>query len=390
MTWKDSKSKTPWESLPREGGNIVTAAGAALFYCAENIPRNDPPPLQTSHDFPDAGLLVFNQGEGDRRIWAAIPYGKQLGHGHHDNMHLEWWALGQKISVKQGHRGRHHAVHHNTLLVDGEDQMKVPCQVSDFVGKGPVQGAVITSKDMYSGTTLSRTVMLYDGLIFLFDTFSSDSEHDYDMVYANAGTAHSDLPFKTRGPLGNEKDENSISANYALFEDVGTIHAPQPVQISWDNLKTPEIGVRLTQFSIGDTGELLRIKAPLVTVDWTRITGDLQDAGYVKESEGHSFMGPSPDRNSVMGSKFIRRFHAKQAGLLTILEPFKGDKPRLLNIEMLPFTLDGKPCDQGAAMRYVSDGVTHQAIICPKPGVKEVGTATTSSAFAAGPYGFMR
>ena len=389
-TWKGDKYKPTWESLPREGGVSVTAAGAALFYCAENIPRDVPPSLRPSHNFPDAGLLVFNQGEGDKQLWAAMPYGKMLGHGFHDNLHLEWWALGQKVSVKQGHRGRQHPVHGNCLIVDGQDQMKVPCQAAEFVGAGPVQGAVISSKDMYPGATMSRTIMLYDGLIFLYDSFASDKEHDFDMVYANAGTAHCGLPFQPRGPLSTEKDAGGLPVNYALFEDVGTVTPPQPVEILWDNLKTPGIGVKLTQFSAGESGELLRVKAPLVISEWSKITGDIEAAGYVKENETHNTMGPSPDRTSLMGTKFIRRLHGKSGALLTILEPFRGGKPRLEGIERLPFTLDGKPSDQGMALRYRADGIAHQVLLCPASGVKELNGVKTSTMFTAGPNGFLR
>jgi len=387
--WEKSKDNTPWESLERVGGSIVTARGAALFYGVENIPRGAPDKLRNSHDFPDYGLLVFNQGKDDKQLWAAIPYGKQVGHGHHDNMHLEWWALGQKISIKQGMRTRKHAVHENTLLVDGKDQLKVPCQITEFKGKGPVQGAVITSTDMYPGTTVQRTIMLYDGLIFLFDRFTSDTEHNYDMVYANAGTSHCDLPFqKVETPLGTEKDDNGNPANYALFQNIGVYKPTQPVQISWDNLKIPEIHVNLTQFATGDKGELFRVTAPLVKGGWTKITGDVKAAGYTEEKL--RWMGNRADRSSLMGLKFIRRIHGKTAGLLTILEPFKGEKSRLSKIERLPLTLNGKPTEQGIALRYQAGGMTQQIIICPEPGVKKAGEAETRSFFSAGSQGFLQ
>ena len=384
--WENDKWKTPWESLSRQG----YASAEALFYCAENIPRKAPPAARPSHNFPDGGLLVFNQGEADKQLWVAMPFGKLLGHGFHDNLHLEWWALGQKISVKHGHRGRHHPVHENTLLVDGKDQMKTPCEVSEFVGAGPVQGAVVSSKDMYPGSTISRTVMLYDGLIFLYDKFSSETGHDYDMVYANAGTIHCDLPFQPRGPLSSEKDVNNLPVNYALFDDVGTTAPPQPVQVSWDNLKTPGIGVRMTQFSIGEPSELLRVKAPLVKIDWAAMTGDTNAAGYTDEPDSRIWMGKKDDTTSCLATKLIRRMHGKQAGLLTILEPFRGGKPRLEGIERLPFTLDGKPSDQGMALRYRADGMTHQVLLCPVPGVKELNGVKTNTMFTAGPNGFLR
>ena len=352
--WKKDK---PWESMTREGGNFITAKGEGLFYGADNIPRGKVTKLTRSHNFPDYGLLIFNQGKGDKQLWAALPYGKQVGHGHHDNMHLEWWALGQKISIKQGMRLRHHAVHQNTLLVDGKDQLKVPCKISGFVGKGPVQGAVISSDNMYPGTTVKRTIMLYDGLIFLYDSFSSKIAHDYDMVYANAGTAHCNLPFKPyKGVLGTEKDENDNPANYALFKKIEVYKPKKMVQINWDNLKKPGVKVRLTQFSTGDNGKLFKLRAPLVTSGWIGITGNIRAAGYSREKL--RWQGNRADRTSFMGTKFIRRIHGKTAGLLTILEPLKGKKKGISALKRLPLTLNGKATEKGIALSYKANGVS--------------------------------
>lgn len=62
---------------------------------------------------------------------------------------------------------------------------------------------VVTHKHMYPGTTIQRTVMLYHGLVFLFDRLSSDREHDYDFVYRNAGRMTLDVPLAATGrPMG--------------------------------------------------------------------------------------------------------------------------------------------------------------------------------------------
>ena len=386
--WRDSKWRTPWESLPRQGGNVILARGAALFRCAENIPRGNPPPLRGSTNFPDYGLLVFNQGQGDRQLWAAIPYGKQLGHGHHDNLHLEWWALGQKISQKQGSRSRHHALHENTLLVDSKDQCKVPCQLVEFADAGPVQGAVLRSAALYPGTTLTRIVMLYDGLVFLLDTFVSETAHDYDMVYANAGTMHCDLPFTPRGqPLGTEQSDQGFPVGYASLQDVQQAVPPDMLQVVWDNLAEPDLRVRLAQLALGERGTLLRVKAPLVVCDWKKITGDTDAAGYTRLPRNAK---AREDRSDFMGSKLIRRINAPRAALLTVLEPYHGDAPRLEKIERLPFSLNGAPSTTGIVLRYVSDGVTHQILMCPEAGAKSGGGWTTPARFTAGTFGALR
>lgn len=386
--WQQSEKRRPWESLPRQGGNVVLERGAALFRCVENIPRGNPPSFCGSYNFPDYGLLIFNQGRGDRQLWAAIPYGRQLGHGHHDNLHLEWWALGQKVSQKQGSRGRHHAVHENTLLVDGKDQCKVPCKLTELVCEGPVQGAVLSSSALYPGTEISRTVMLYDGLIFLLDTFDSDAAHDCDMVYANAGTMHCDLPFTPLGrALGTEQSSQGFPVGYASLQDVQQATPPDVLQVVWDNLAAPDRRVRMTQLALQDPGTVLRVKAPLVVCDWKKITGDTKAAGYTRLPRNAKARA---DRSDFMGYKLIRRIRAQRAALLTVLEPYRGDAPRLSKIERLPFSLDGKPSTEGVALRYVAEGVMHQALMCPSAGVKRGGNWTTPHCFAAGTFGALR
>jgi len=386
--WQNSRRRRPWESLPRQGGNVILERGAALFRCVENIPRDNPPPFRGSYNFPDYGLLIFNQGRGDRQLWAAVPYGRQLGHGHHDNLHLEWWALGQKVTQKQGSRGRHHAVHENTLLVDGKDQCKVPCKLTELVSEGPVQGAVLSSSALYPGTDISRTIMLYDGLIFLLDTFDSDRVHDYDMVYANAGTMHCDLPFTPLGrALGTEQSSQGFPVGYASLQDVHQATPPETLQVVWDNLAAPGRRVRLTQLALQEPGTVLRVKAPLVVCDWKKITGDTEAAGYTRLPRNAK---AREDRSDFMGYKLVRRIRARRAALLTVLEPYRGDEVRLSRIERLPFTLDGKASTEGVALRYVVEGVTHQALMCPRAGTKRGGGWTTTNRFTAGSFGALR
>ncbi len=386
--WQESKQFASWESLPRQGGNMVLERGAALFRCAENIPRGNPEPFKGSYNFPDYGLLVFNQGEGDRQLWAAIPYGRQLGHGHHDNLHLEWWALGQKVSQKQGSRSRHHAVHENTLLVDSKDQCKVPCELIEFVNEGPVQGAVLSSESLYPGTRVTRMIMLYDGLIFLLDTFESDAAHDYDMVYANAGTLHCSLPFKPLGrPLGEELSSQGFPTGYASFEDVQQATPPEVLQVVWDNLAEPDRRVRMTQLALHDQGTLLRVKAPLVVAEWGKITGDTEEAGYTRLARNANALA---DRSDFMGYKLIRRIHAPRAALLTVLEPYRGDTPRLSKMERLTFSLDGQTNNDGIVLRYESEGITHQVLMSIAEGVKTGGGWSTTNRFTAGAFGALR
>ncbi len=384
--WQESRWLTPWESIGRQGGNAVLAKGYVLFAGVDNIPRGNPPPFTGSYNFPDYGLLVFNQGTGDRQLWAALPYGPQLGHGHHDNLHLEWWALGQTMSQKQGSRGRHHAVHENTLLVDGRDQFKIPCELREFVDEGPVQGAVLYSTALYPGVAITRTVMLYDGLIFLFDLFDSATAHDYDMVYSNAGTLHSSLAFEPLDrPLGTETNSQGNPTGYASLQDPASAVPPEWLHVEWDNLAKPDARMRLTQLAVGDPGVLLRVNAPHVVSDWKGMTGDIDAAGYTRLELNRT---QPEDRSDFMAPKLIRRIHAKSGALLTILEPYTGHAPRLRDFEQLPLLVDGAPTGRGIAVRYVEqNGQRHQVIICPDTGTKVAGEWTSSQPFTAGAFG---
>ncbi|MDD5707762.1 MAG: hypothetical protein PHR35_17720, partial [Kiritimatiellae bacterium] len=381
--WQDSRGRIKWEDIgrPRE----------TLFHGAENIPRGNPDLPTESVLFSDYGLLIFNQGEGDRRLWAAMPIGEPLGHGFNDNLHIEWWALGQKMTIKQGSRARVHAVHENTLIVDQKDQAKLPCEVSGFIGKGPVQGAVVSSRDAYPGTTLTRTIMLYDGLIFLLDYFESDREHDYDTLYLNAGTAHCELPFKPLGrPLSEEKDANGAPVGYGSLLDPEQAVAPAQLQVLWDNLGiATNAAVRQTQIALDDPGVMLRARMPLVKQhgQWERMTGDIDAAGYTLLPEERQLL-PGDRYVEWLAPKYFRRFHARKTGVLTILEPFEGKTPRLKSIERLPLTVDGRPAEQGIAIRYTDEnGVAHQAILCPGSGEKQAGGWTVRGDFTAGPNG---
>ncbi len=381
--WKSSKRRIKWEDIKREKGT--------LFWGTENIPRGNPELPRGSYNFPDCGLLIFNQGESDKRLWAAVPYGKLMGHGHHDNLHLEWWALGQKMSVKQGSRGRKHAIHVNTLLVDQKDQFKLPCKVSGFVNSGPVQGALISSENMYPGTRVRRMIMLYNGLIFLLDLFDGKEKHLYDMAYMNAGTAHCSLPFKLLGkPLGTERNMEGTLVGYGSLLDVEKAPAPKELKITWNNLGiAKDCRVRQTQISLDGGGSVLRVMMPLVKQhrQWERLTGDLKAAGYrmlpwdrlkIREKRYLEFLAP----------KFIYRFDAKRAGLLTILEPCRGKTSRVNNLQRLPLTVNGKQSKEGIALRYTDEkGVEHQIIMCPEKGIKKAGNWTIKGPFTAGTNG---
>jgi hypothetical protein len=390
--WKNSKSFTHWEDIARQGGPS-TRSCAALFRCAEHVPRGDNPLPNGSYDFPGYGLLVFNQGEGEKRLWASLPYGKLLGHGFNDNMHLEWWALGQKQTIRSGARARTHALNHNTLLVDGLNQNKVPCEVTGFKNEGAVQGAILSSSSMYPGVKLQRCIMLYDGIIFLFDLFKSDKTHSYDMVYTNFGIPHCELPFN---PLKNQlvlepgyRNNRGVAGQvggYSLMLNPEEAKAPELFQITWDSLKNESANMRLTQLATGtNTGTVFRANVPVEKGGFESRTANPKKAykAWPKRLKG--------ERPEVMGTKFIRRINAREAGLLTILEAYKGKAPRLKDFKVIPLKLNGKPTDKGISVEYTDErGNKHQIIMCPEAGTKTAGNAETDALFTAGSIGLMR
>ncbi|MBN2640589.1 MAG: hypothetical protein JXR78_02955 [Victivallales bacterium] len=384
--WEKASGKVKWEDLQRHGapGN---RSCAALLRCSETIPFGKGDPPCDSYVFPDYGLLVLNHGEGKKRLWAAIPYGQLLGHGFFDNLHLEWWAMGQKQTIRTGARGRLHAVNHNTLLVDGLNQNKIPAEISWFRNHGDVHGAVLSSSLMYPGVDLQRCIMLYDGLIFLFDYFDGKQNHYYDMIYANAGQPHCNLEFK---PLESQlvldwkfRSDRAVAGQvggYSLLLNAVEAPAPEILTITWNQLRSTSAHMRLTQMSTGNQGTVYRANAPFEKNGFEALTSN---PANVYNPWPSKLRGERPE---IMGVKFIRRIRADKVGLLTILEPYEGDSPVIRRIERLPLKLDGQEVStQGIGIKYQDDaGKWHGVIMCPLSGVKTAGSLKTSAAFDAG------
>jgi hypothetical protein len=134
---------------------------------------------------------------------------------------------------------------------------------------------------------------------------------------------------------------------------------------------------------------VLRVQAPLVKQhrQWETLTDDVDAAGYKLLPKVRQILR-GKRYVEYLAPKFIRRFHAKRSGLLTVLEPYRGDAPRLHEIRRLPLTLNGEPTNEGIALRYTDEnGVQHQIIMCPRRGAKEAGGWTVRASFTAGANG---
>ncbi len=379
-----------WEEIPR-----VTRFSPVLLYGAETIPRDKPDMTRFSRDYHDYGILIFNQGSGDKQLWLAMPYGRPLGHGHHDKLHVEWWAMGQKMTKKGGGYATacsapwwSHPVTHNTLLVDQQDQRNVAGRVAEWSGRGPVQGAVVVHDSMYPGTTVERTVMLYDGLIFFLDRLSSsEGTHTYDFVYKNAGRMITDLDAAPAPALGSERSEipsfHGAPTGYATLTDIRRAQLTSPLKVQWDGLKTgEEVQVRL--FLAADTGnpaELFLAEGPLDT-RWSQLVAD--PAAVYREEKPF----PKDVKTQLRGPMLIARRQGERAAFFSFLEPCRGES-RITSVEPVDLRLDGALVEapEGVAYRMVIDGLVHLIMICPSAGIKEYGGIRTRASFNATPMG---
>lgn len=380
---------TKWQRTP--GLNWEDIARSVLLYGAENIPRGKPDMSKPSRNYDDYGLLIFNQGEGDKRLWLALPYGKPMGHGHPDKLHFEWWGLGQKMSKKGGGCARgpsarwwKHPLMHNTLLVDQRSQQNVAGAVEYFQGEGQIQGALVVHDGMYPGTTIQRMVMLYDGLIFFFDRLESrEGKHTYDFVYRNAGRQQTQAKVVPSGPLGNERNESTSYmgdfTGYAVLTDIRCGSLSSPLNVEWDVLKAGEDArVRLWQDSSPeDPAEIILASGPF-DMRWGELSAK-PDAVYTKEAPL-----PNDKKEQYRGSMMIVRRTGQAAAFFTFLEACRM-APRVTKVEPLKLMLDGRPVASrdGVAYRLTVGQTEHLVMMCPVSGVKEYGGIRTKAFFNA-------
>ena len=185
--------------LPRNGDSAVcgsgfSAAAAAYFNRSDwlfvhTAGANGSAPAQASpsNAFPWAGQVVFRSGFGSGSTWAwfdAGPYGSS-GHGHRDKLALNVHARGAMLLVDSGRfaysgndtSARLHiayarnATAHNTLTLDGCDQLPEPAVASaplpaDAVVFTPDADAAFASMDVFDGDCLVGAATHSRGVYF--------------------------------------------------------------------------------------------------------------------------------------------------------------------------------------------------------------------------------
>ena len=240
---------------------------------------------------------------------------------------------------------------------------------------------VVTHKHMYPGTTIQRTVMLYHGLVFLFDRLSSDREHDYDFVYRNAGRMTLDVPLvKTGRPMGDERDSFGLPTGYALFRNVTQATLSKTLRVVWDRLKSKGTAVRLTQWLESAEKATLTVPEGPLGRCWGRLCADAK-AIYTEDAPPKA---KGPCKSQYYGRCIIVRKRGKTASFLTVLEPHRT-KPRITRLERIPLALAGRTLGttDGVAFRVHMDGQAHVVMMCPAPGTKTYGGLKRDAHFDA-------
>lgn len=263
------------------------------------------PPAERSKGFAASGYYVLRSGWGDRTdsyqderylIFDCGPLGAG-NHGHLDLLSFEMAAYGKSLIVDPGRytydesgetnwralfRG---TAYHNTVLVDGKNQTRYEWKKTRFKITGPepereVRSFVTTpGLDYLHGIARSheypvvheRTVVFVNGEYWvILDLLRASDPHDYDLLFHLSPSA---------------QDRTSIMVSDKTL----SIHSPQ-----------------------------LILAQPLIP----NVRPSIQD-GYVSTSYGEKQRAPIVQMNQ----------RASNACFLTVLYPYKGNKPNL-SVEM--------------------------------------------------------
>ena len=169
-----------------------------LLY-GEPLPKKLASPDFASIDFPVLGIAVLRQGTdlpADQQMMMTFDYGPLLGHGQPDKMGITLFAKGKLLSADYGTTGYGSAADrflrstpaHNTLVVDGKDQPKTKDRdLVAFRLTPSFKLASARTREVASGSTWTRTVMLTDRFAVVWDHIEGSVPHQYDWFFHAAG-----------------------------------------------------------------------------------------------------------------------------------------------------------------------------------------------------------
>ena len=144
----------------------------ALLWGANNLPDPTPPPLIVSTNSASEGLGILRNSENT--IVAMLEYGPGLsGHVHPAKLNLLLYGLGDILLVDPGRISYGNPLQnawytqtlaHNTVVVNRASQARTRGSLKAFAQRPAVVRA--SCDTAYAGTTMDRTILLHDNLVF--------------------------------------------------------------------------------------------------------------------------------------------------------------------------------------------------------------------------------
>lgn len=196
----------------------------ALLFGSESLGiLSERAPLESTV-FDGAGFAVLRSSTSDHTVMMKFgPHGG--GHGHYDKLGITSFAFGGVQAVDPGTQSYAAPTHatwdvmtvaHNTLVVDEKRQAEATGKLRWFQ-TGDGYSAVSADAGPAYGANVSAARTLVATAEYTLDlteaSASDQSEHNFDWVYHNYGTAQTDLPLSAWNGFGKANGYQHLTGN---------------------------------------------------------------------------------------------------------------------------------------------------------------------------------
>lgn len=296
----------------------------ALFWGEDSLPPpagTSGPLCEKSVDFPGVGATMLRAGKGTDQLCAHLHYGPDGGyHGHPDKLGLIVYGLGRVLVADAAtisyslplYKGWYKTtLAHNTLVMDGQNQLPAEGELLGLEEKDGVASAQVACSTAYPGVSLSRTIAVTPDYLVDVMTAETTAPHTFDLAFHLPGKPGSKLGF-TSTSLAEE------TSGYQVLHDVQGARTDEMWNIDF---VSQESGVRLLSTAAQDTSVIL----------------------------ANGWMSRSP---TTCPAVLVRR-RGDHAMYVSVLEPFRS-KP---TIESITAVADDDPVSSGVVVSLLrNDG----------------------------------
>jgi len=283
--------------------------------------------------FREAGLAILRTGDTpETQIMATLDYGRNPMHGHLDRNQITLSAFGRVFTHGVGslyNAGGGGGIvksddpklksfvgpgslSQNVIVVDSHDQR--PAIGELLAWKPEQQGVSALVRGIAPGVNHTRSLVLQDGLVVVFDRIESEQTHTFDFVYHNFGTMKPGSGWK-EAPVATPL---AGTANYQNLIDLQRLSGTGPVHLEWDltqEAPRPKKGETADTTPVG----LALWQLPVSGAEhYTAVTG-MNNPNTVKV----------PDTTPTL---ITRVPGVKTLTFVTVLEPYR-EKPTVTGIE---------------------------------------------------------